>query len=173
MSSITIATTGSRQLSAGYRPIISETLQTIAPRHVHVGCAPGADSHVKTLCVQLGIPYTLHRASKQPAYLSYTARLVRRSMAMVHLLSAARRPLFVGFLSSPCPPGVIPRPYFFGSGSGTWGTLAFAAWHSLPLFVVICAPSLALPPWGTWQPVPIGASHGYRLQPPGIQARLC
>ena len=69
-----------------------------------------------------------------------TGRLSSRSAALVSAVAASDAGRgFVGFVSLPCPAGLVPSPSpsacFSGCGSGSWASLAFAAGLGLPVFV--------------------------------------
>lgn len=99
-------------------------------------------------------------------------RLASRSAALVSsvTVSGAGRG-FVGFVSSPCPSGLVPSPSpsacFSGSGSGSWASLALAAGLGLPVVVFpVDLPASALPAWpGSWAPLAGAWSGGFRFVP--------
>jgi hypothetical protein len=71
-----------------------------------------------------------------------TGRLASRSAALVSAVASSGSGAgLVGFVSSPCPPALIPSPLPArcfsgrGPGSGSWGSLALAAGLRLPVVV--------------------------------------
>lgn len=102
-------------------------------------------------------------------------RLASRSSALVcAVASCSPGAGLVGFVSSPCPVGVVPSPSpsrcFSGAGSGSWATLALAAGLGLPVVVFPAdLPASALPvsSWGgSWAPLAGAWSGGFRFVPP-------
>ena len=101
-------------------------------------------------------------------------RLAGRSVALVSAVAGSGAGCgFVGFVSSPCPSGLVPSAAlsacFSGSGSGSWGSLAFAAGLGLPVVVFpvgALASPFALPAsWGFWSPLSGAWSGGFHLLP--------
>jgi len=144
--------------------------------------APGASSSVSSVS---GVAAALAAgasvswwAGGGPA-VPLAGRLASRSAALVSAVavSGAGRG-FVGFVSSPCPPGLgpsfSPSACFSGSGSGSWGSLALAVGLGLPVVVFpvgVFASAGALPAsWGSWAPLASPGSGsawsgGFRLAP--------
>lgn len=123
--------------------------------------------------------------------LPLVARLASRSAALVSAVassagsSAVAASGLVGFVSSPCPPTLVPSPSpsaaFSGHSSGSWGSLALAAGLGLPVVVFPFPPSgygrgPELPRFwpGSWAPVERPAwAGGFRFLPdPPRQAAL-
>jgi len=103
-----------------------------------------------------------------------SARLVKRSVALVHAVAASPAPLLVGFLTVSCPAGIAPaRSWRSGRpASGTWSTLALGAGLGVPVVVYWCSGQpVQLPAaWGQWSPASSGG--GWQLQPPAQQLGL-
>ena len=105
------------------------------------------------------------------------ARLASRSKALVEAVAASGAGRgFVGFVSSPCPAGLVPSPSpsacFSGSGSGSWSSLALAYGLGLPVVVfplgaLAAAGDPTLPPsWpGSWVALSGAWSGGFRFVP--------
>lgn len=106
-------------------------------------------------------------------------RLASRSAALVATVAASGEGRgFVGFVSSPCPSGLVPSSSplacFSGAGSGSWASLALASGLGLPV-VVFPAGELvgpfALPAsWGSWVSLALPGpgstwADGFRLAP--------
>ena len=102
-------------------------------------------------------------------------RLASRSAALVSAVAASGVGRgFVGFVSSPCPPGVLPSSSpsrcFSGAGSGSWASLALAVGLGIPVVVFpVGLPASALPDgpaWaGSWSPLSGTWSGGSRFIP--------
>ncbi|WP_287698206.1 MULTISPECIES: hypothetical protein [unclassified Microcystis] len=80
----------------------------------------------------------------------------RRSIACVRSVAAGDQGLLVVLPSSPvCPAGVFPARRFFGAGSGSWGSAAFALGSGRR--VLLWLPGSASPPawagvdWERWE----------------------
>ena len=101
-------------------------------------------------------------------------RLAGRSVALVLVVagSGAGRG-FVGFVTSPCPSGLVssasPSACFSGHGSGSWGSLALASGCGLPVVVfpvgALASPCALPASWGSWSPLSGAWSGGFRLLP--------
>ncbi len=168
---------GSRSLPASSGALVSRVVGSVlrSGRGVAVGCAPGADA-----LVRCAAPYaSVFRASSFGVGRSSFAR---RSAALASAVSSSGRGAgFVGFVSYPCPPGVVSSPLpsrcFSGAGSGSWASLALAAGLGLPVVVFpVGFPSSALPSsWGgSWSPLAgVAWSGGFRFVPaPSPQGSL-
>ena len=155
---------GSRSLSPSFAPLVSRVVASVlaAGRLVVVGDCSGADALVRAAagrrCAVARVSPSSRVRLGRGAFAARSVRLVR---------SVARRRFwagsgFVGFVSAPCPSGVVPsRSWSSGaSASGSWSSLALAAGWGLPVFVFWCAPGApVLPAWpgGSWVP---GAPSG-------------
>ena len=102
-------------------------------------------------------------------------RLASRSSALVRAVASSGPGAgFVGFVSSPCPAGVVPSPSpsrcFSGAGSGSWATLALAAGLGLPVVVFpigFASSVLPISSWGgSWAPLTGAWSGGFRFVSP-------
>ena len=124
---------GSRSLPASSGALVSRVVGSVlrSGRSVAVGCAPGADA-----LVRCAAPYaSVFQAS---SFGVGRFSFARRSAALVSAVSSSGPGAgFVGFVSSPCPPGVFPSPLpsrcFSGAGSGSWASLALAVGLGLPV----------------------------------------
>lgn len=176
---IMVGFTGSRSLSPRFAPLVSRVVGAVlaSGQPVAVGCAAGADAFVRSAA---GARARVFRASafRQPGA-RWAAALVARSVALARAVAGSPSPALVGFVSIPCPAGLLPSPSpsacFCGLGSGTWATLALAAGLGVPVFAFLCGPSpSALPAsWGQWLPVSSGPFAGaWQLQPAAAQPSL-
>jgi hypothetical protein len=105
------------------------------------------------------------------------ARLASRSKTLVWAVAASGAGSgFVGFVSSPCPAGLVPSPSpsacFSGHGSGSWASLALALGLGFPIVVfpvgaLAAAGGPALPTsWsGSWAALTGAWSGGLRFVP--------
>jgi len=135
---------------------------------VAVGCARGAD-----LLVRSAAPRAVVFSVAGGAFGSGRSAFARRSVALVRAVaSSGSGAAFCGFVSSPCPAGLVPSPSssacFCGLGSGSWASLAFAAGLGLPVVVFPCGfPAASLPAsWGVWSPAVAPFGGGFLLSPP-------
>lgn len=92
---------------------------------VSVGCARGVDGVVASFFA--GSSSLLVFAVASGRFGSGRSAFARRSSRCVLSVAAGARGLLVALPSSPvCPAGVRPSRSFFGAGSGSWGSVAFA-----------------------------------------------
>jgi hypothetical protein len=153
---VMVGFTGSRSLSSQFAPLVGSIVAAVSGP-VAVGCAPGADTLVRSAA---GARAQVFRASAfaQPGA-PFSAALVARSVALVRAVAASPSPLMVGFVSAPCPAGLFPSPQpsacFCGRGSGSWATLALAVGLGVPVRVFPCGFAAASLPasWGVWSSV--------------------
>jgi hypothetical protein len=150
---------GARSLSSEFLPLVSRVVRSVlsARRLVVAGDCSGADSFVRLVA---GRFCAVGRVSPSARARLGRGAFAARSRGVV--LAVARRRFFagsafVGFVSSPCPSGVVPaRSWRSGRPpSGSWSSLALAAGLGVPVFVFWCAPgSPSLPAWpgGSWSP---------------------
>lgn len=115
-------------------PLVPESAKVL------VGCAPGVD-----LATRLYFRNAEVFEVKEFGGLNFRAALAARSAAMVKKLHSLGG-LLIAFPSGVCPSAVRPSPRFFGSGSGTWGSIAFAAGIGCPVLVVL-PQGISVPPW--------------------------
>lgn len=161
---------GSRSLPASFAPAVARAVAGAGS--VAVGCAAGADALVRSSALSLGRPLSVFSVASG-RFGSGRSAFARRSVACVRSVAAVPGAAFVGFVSSPCPPGAAPaRSWRSGRPvSGSWSSLALAAGLGLPVFVFWCgAPAGWLPvpsAWGSWSAVPAGPFAGaFLLVPP-------
>ena len=143
--------------------------------------APGTSSSVSSVSGVAAGASVSWWAGGGPA-VPLSGRLAGRSVALVSAMAASGSGRgFVGFVSSPCLPGLVPSAFvsvcFSGHGSGSWASLALAAGLGLPVvvFPVGASASLSALPasWGSWSPLSGAWSGGFRLLPasPALFAR--
>ncbi len=163
--------TGSRHLSRSFFPLVARVVSGHQGHPLAVGCAAGAD-----LAVRIAAPGA--RVFRASAFGSGRQSFARRSAALVQAVAASPSPLLVGFVSSPCPAGIVPSSSpsrcFCGGGSGSWATLALAAGLGVPVVVFWCGSGpLALPAgWGSWLAASASQAGGWRLSPRAVQPSL-
>jgi hypothetical protein len=167
-----IGFSGSRSLSSSWAPLVGRVVRgaLAAGRGVGVGCAAGADLLVRRAA---GGRACVWRVSSG-AWGSGRGAFAARSVALVRAVAASGAGAgFAGFVSSPCPAGLLPSASssacFSGLGSGSWASLALAAGLGLPVVVFWCGGGWgALLPlsWGVWSPVVAGPfAGGWLLSP--------
>jgi hypothetical protein len=167
-----IGFSGSRSLSSAWLPLVRRVVAGVlrSGRGVGVGCAAGADRLVRSAA---GGRACVWRVSSG-AWGSGRGAFAARSVALVRAVAASGAGAgFAGFVSAPCPAGLVPSPSasacFSGLGSGSWASLALAAGLGLPVVVFWCGggwgASLPLS-WGVWSPVAVGPfAGGWLLSP--------
>ena len=98
---------------------------------VFIGCARGVDSFFRSAFPSASVFQAADFGRGRGAFAA-------RSVAVV-LAVAAADGLWVSFPASGCPAGLLPSASsskaFCGSGSGTWGSLAFALGNGVPCLV--------------------------------------
>ena len=117
---------------------------------VAVGCARGVDGFVRSR-------FSRAVVFRVGSFGSGRGAFARRSVAVVEWV-AARGGCWVSFPVGACPVGLVPssvsRSCFWGSGSGSWASLAFAVGCFVPCFVFlgrgVVAPSWLVPLGGGW-----------------------
>lgn len=105
---------------------------------VVTGCATGVDFAVRSAFPGASV----FSASSFPAS-SFSGRLALRSAALVRSVVAGSG-LLVVCPAGACPTSVAPSSVFAGSGSGSWGSAAFAV--GLGGAVLVCVPTGAVAP---------------------------
>lgn len=153
---------GSRSLGSSWAGLVRRVVAAVLAggRGVAVGCAAGADQAVRSAA-----PGASVFAVASGRWGSGPGAFAARSVALVRAVAVSGAGAgFVGFVARPCPVGLVPcaRP-FVGLGSGSWASLALAAWLGLPVVVFWCGPgSVAQLPlsWGCWSPVVSGPFAG-------------
>ena len=125
-------------ITNGY--ISSARLQSKSNFELHVGDAKGVDYIASKVGRELGVPTKVHIVSKKYIKAGYA----RRSMEMVDNCLGG---IILGFPNKICPEEVTPNNAFCGSGSGTWGTLAYAKKKGLKLLIFPLFEEIELPTW--------------------------
>ena len=151
-----IGFSGSRSPSRASASALSGLLPLVPPRcRVSVGCADGVDHLVRSFFSES--PSLLVLSVESGRFGSGRSAFARRSVACVRSVARGERGLLVVLPSSPvCPAGVFPSRRFFGAGSGSWGSAAFALGSGRR--VLLCLPGSASPPawadvaWERWKP---------------------
>lgn len=119
---------------------LASSLARALPSHtaVFVGCAAGSDAAVRFV----------RRGSDGLRVFSAVghgaAALVGRSVALVRSLVGLPGACLFCLPLGACPPSCVPAPVWRGSGSGSWGSAALAAWLGVPVVLF----GVAAPPWG-------------------------
>lgn len=139
-----------------------ESVLPLVPRgcRVSVGCAKGIDSLVRAYF--RSSPSLLVFSVASGRFGVGRSAFARRSVACVRSVARGDRSVLVALPSSPsCPPGVVPCRYWkSASGSGTWGSVAFALGSGRR--VLLWLPSGCLPPawsgveWSVSGSAPVG-----------------
>lgn len=141
---VSVGFSGSRSPSVAASAALSALLPSVpAGVRVSVGCARGVDS----LCRSFfgGSRGFLGFSVASGRFGSGRSAFARRSSRCVLSVAAGSRGLLVALPSVPvCPVGVRPSRSFFGGGSGSWGSLAFALGRGRR--VLLWLPSGCLPP---------------------------
>ena len=135
---------GSRSLPACWASFVARVCASLCPAGgpAAVGCAAGADSFVRAALPGAVVFRVASFGSGRWAFAA-------RSAALVRAVAASPSPLFVAFVSAPCPAGVVPSRSFRGLGSGSWGAVALAVGLGVPVRVFWCGsvPAPAFPAW--------------------------
>ena len=150
-----IGFSGSRSPSRASSAALCDLLPLVSPRcRVSVGCADGVDRLVRSFFSES--PSLLVFSVESGRFGSGRSAFARRSVACVRSVAAGDRGLLVVLPSSPvCPAGVFPARRFFGGGSGSWGSAAFALGSGRR--VLLWLPGSAAPPawagidWEHWE----------------------
>jgi hypothetical protein len=120
---------------------------------VVVGCARGVDEFFRG-------EFPSASVFSASSFGAGRGSFARRSVAVVSSV-ASRGGLWVSFPASPCPPGLFPSSSssrcFCGSGSGSWGSLAFALGSGVPCLVFLGS----LPVPSGWGLFPVSGSPGW------------
>lgn len=126
---------------------------------ISVGCARGIDSLVRAYF--RSSPSLLVFSVASDRFGVGRSAFARRSVACMRSVARGDRGLLVALPSSPCcPAGVSPSRRFFGGGSGTFGSVAFALGSGRR--VLLWLPSGCLPPawagveWSVSGSAPVG-----------------
>ena len=150
-----IGFSGSRSPSRASSAALCDLLPLVPPRcRVSVGCADGVDRLVRSFFSES--PSLLVFSVESGRFGSGRSAFARRSVACVRSVARGDRGLLVVLPSSPvCPAGVFPARRFFGGGSGSWGSAAFALGSGRR--VLLWLPGSSSPPawagvdWERWQ----------------------
>jgi hypothetical protein len=150
---VSVGFSGSRSPSGAAAAALSALLPLVpAGVRVSVGCARGVDGAVSSFFVGSSSLLVFSVASGR--FGSGRSAFARRSSRCVLSVAAGSRGLLVALPSaSVCPAGVRPSRSFFGAGSGSWGSVAFALGRGRR--VLLWLPSGCLPPsWSgvSWSP---------------------
>jgi hypothetical protein len=123
---VSVGFSGSRSPSVAAAAALSALLPLVpAGVRVSVGCARGVDGAVSSFFAGSSSLLVFSVASRR--FGSGRSAFARRSSRCVLSVAAGSRGLLVALPSSPvCPAGVRPSRSFFGAGSGSWGSVAFA-----------------------------------------------
>ncbi|WP_245562224.1 hypothetical protein [Stanieria cyanosphaera] len=159
---MSVGFSGSRSPSAAASAALSALLRVVPSGvRVSVGCARGVDLLCRSFFA--GSPSLLMFSVASGQFGSGRSAFARRSSRCVLSVAAGFRGLLVALPSAAVPPaGVRPSRSFFGGGSGSWGSLAFALGRGRR--VLLWLPSGCLPPsWSgvSWSSAgALGAADG-------------
>ena len=150
-----IGFSGSRSPSPAAAAALCDLLSFVrSGSRVSVGCADGVDRLVREFFS--GSPSLLVFSVESGRFGSGRSAFARRSIACVRSVARGDRGLLVALPSSPvCPAGVFPARRFFGAGSGSWGSAAFALESGRR--VLLWLPGSSVPPgwagvdWERWE----------------------
>jgi hypothetical protein len=123
---VSVGFSGSRSPSGAAAAALSALLPLVPSGvRVSVGCARGVDGAVSSFFAGSSSLLVFSVASGR--FGSGRSAFARRSSRCVLSVAAGSRGLLVALPSAPvCPAGVRPSRSFFGAGSGSWGSVAFA-----------------------------------------------
>jgi hypothetical protein len=123
---VSVGFSGSRSPSVAAAAALSALLPLVpAGVRVSVGCARGVDAAVRSWFGFAGSLLVFSVAGGR--FGVGRSAFARRSSRCVLSVAAGSRGLLVALPSVPvCPAGVRPSRSFFGGGSGSWGSVAFA-----------------------------------------------
>ena len=141
---VSVGFSGSRSPSGAAAAALSALLPLVpAGVRVSVGCARGVDSLCRSFFA--GSSSLLVFSVASGLFGSGRSAFARRSSRCVLSVAAGSRGLLVALPSAPvCPAGVRPSRSFFGGGSGSWGSVAFALGRGRR--VLLWLPSGSRPP---------------------------
>ena len=141
---VSVGFSGSRSPSAAASAALSALLPLFpAGVRLSVGCARGVDGVCRSFFGSS--PSLLLFSVASGRFGSGRSAFARRSSRCVLSVAAGSRGLLVALPSAPVPPaGVRPSRSFFGGGSGSWGSLAFALGRGRR--VLLWLPSGSRPP---------------------------
>jgi hypothetical protein len=123
---VAVGFSGSRSPSPAASAALSALLSLVPSGvRVSVGCAAGVDLLCRSFFA--GFPSLLVFSVASGRFGSGRSAFARRSSRCVLSVAAGSRGLLVALPSAAvCPAGVRPSRSFFGAGSGSWGSVAFA-----------------------------------------------
>ena len=141
---VSVGFSGSRSPSPAAAAALSALLRSVpAGVRVSVGCARGVDGVCRSFFGSS--PSLLVFSVASGRFGSGRSAFARRSSRCVLSVAAGSRGLLAVLPSAGVPPaGVRPSRSFFGGGSGSWGSLAFALGRGRR--VLLWLPSGCLPP---------------------------
>ena len=119
--------------------IVEERFKSSTDVVLNVGDAPGVDNIVRMIAISKGVKNNLFVVLNKSNKFSYA----KRSMRMV---DATLGGTLFAFPNKKCPNRVTPDNAFCGSGSGTWGTIAYAKHKGLEIKVHPLV-EISLPSW--------------------------
>ena len=152
---------GSRSPSGAAVLALESVLPLVPVRgcRVSVGCQRGVDAIVRDFF--RSSPSLLVFSVASGRFGSGRSAFARRSVACVRSVARGERGCLVALPSSPsCPAGVFPSRRWYGGGSGTFGSVAFALGSGR--HVLLWLPSGCLPPswsgveWSVSGSAPVG-----------------
>jgi hypothetical protein len=160
---VSVGFSGSRSPSGAAAAALSALLPLVPVGvRVSVGCARGVDGAVSSFFVGSSSLLVFSVASGR--FGSGRSAFARRSSRCVLSVAAGSRGLLVALPSAPvCPAGVRPSRSFFGGGSGSWGSVAFALGRGRR--VLLWLPAGSRPPaWSgvSWSPAGVMRSESFR-----------
>ena len=154
---VSVGFSGSRSPSVAASAALSALLPLVpAGVRVSVGCARGVDLLCRSFLAGSSSLLVFSVASGR--FGSGRSAFARRSSRCVLSVAAGSRGLLVALPSAPVPPaGVAPSRSFFGGGSGSWGSVAFALGRGRR--VLLWLPSGSRPP--VWSSVSWSAAGAF------------
>ncbi|NER91560.1 hypothetical protein [Moorena sp. SIO3A2] len=133
--------TGPRTVKPEHIRIIQNKLSSVSPDTWHIGDAPGVDT------------IALHFLEKKDRVTTYHVtgeerwHFAERSTRMIkNCMKNPGEYKLLAFPNKPCPEGVQPKPTFYGSGSGTWGTIALCKYYGFDIDITFLEKN-PLPEW--------------------------
>lgn len=143
-SVVAVGFSGSRSPSAAAAAALAAVLPLVPGRvRVSVGCARGVDAAVCSFFAGSSSLLVFSVASGR--FGRGRSAFARRSSRCVLSVAAGSAGVLVALPSAPvCPADVRPSRSFFGAGSGSWGSVAFALGRGRR--VLLWLPSGCLPP---------------------------
>ena len=137
-----ICVTGPRRVTIQQQRVLTEIIQTqfqLPDVILNVGDANGVDHIIYMIALAKNIKINKFNVLNKSNKFSYA----KRSMRMV---DATQGGSLIAFPNKLCPIRVTPANPFCGSGSGTWGTIAYAKHKGLEIKVHPLV-EISLPSW--------------------------